>query len=69
MKALLNDLEQRSSVNNTEVLSSRQCVASMKAASAFMERWQNPANLQLEPSPLVKKRALRSKSIKAEKTI
>jgi len=62
MKALLNELEDRSTSNNVEALSSALCEASLKAAKAFMERWQDPANLQLEPSPLARKRAQRSKS-------
>ncbi len=68
MKALLNDLEQRSSSDNVPALSSHQCVASLKAASAFMERWRNPVNLHLEPSPLIQKRALRSKATKTQQS-
>jgi hypothetical protein len=66
MKALLKDLEHRSSSADIEVLSSPLCEASLKAAHAFMERWQNPANFHLEASPLTRKRAQQSKAVKIE---
>lgn len=66
MRALLRDLERRSSSQRGEVLSSLQCEASLQAAKVFISRWQTSASLPLEPSPFVLKRAERLRTQKVQ---